>query len=252
MNPFFFGPSSRPLFGVYSHGKGKAAGIGSVLLCYPIGSEYMRAHRAFRQLHNLLGRAGMNVLRFDYSCTGDSAGPGVEATTEGWLEDIDWAVDELKDNAMTDTVSVVGLRWGATLSARACSSRDDVDHLLLWDPILSGPAFLDDTLGHPRPTGLVGVEGFPYSPELVAGLEGFDLLEVLSGGLPARVTTLVAEERPEYANVARALDRRGRGEALEVVPSPGSWQEADPFGDALIPQDIIQAIVQRMSEGAVV
>ncbi len=249
MNPFFFGPSTRPLFGVYTHGKGSGASGRSVLLCYPIGSEYMRAHRAFRQLHNLLARAGMNVLRFDYSCTGDSAGRGVEATAEGWLEDVDWALDELKDNAMTEAVSVVGLRWGATLAAAACAVRDDVDHLLLWDPVLSGRAFLDTTVGSPRPTQVKGVEGFPYTPELVKGLDSMDLVDLLNGVRGAQVAALVAEERPEYRAVAEALRARGRGERLEIVPSPGSWEQADPFGDALIPQRIIQAIVERITEG---
>lgn len=249
MNPFFFGPSETPLFGAYTHGRSDGASSRSVLLCYPIGSEYMRAHRAFRQLHNLLSRAGMNVLRFDYSCTGDSAGRGVDASVEAWLDDIDWALDELKDNAMTDTVAVVGLRWGATLAAMACADREDVDDLLLWDPVLSGRDFLDQTVGAPRPSEVVGVEGFPFSPELVAGLERLDLVEIVGDGVRPALTVLVAEERPGYGALKSTLIARGRGEELAVVPSPGSWEQADPFGDALIPQRIIQAIVERMSVG---
>lgn len=247
MNPFFFGPSGRPLFGVYSHGQGTDASSGSVLLCYPVGSEYMRAHRAFRQLHNLLSRAGLNVLRFDYSCTGDSGGWGSEASLTDWLDDIDWALDEVKDNAMAETVTVVGLRWGATLAARACQARADVDRLVLWDPVLSGSEFMDQTVGSPRPCDVVGVEGFPFTPRLVAQMDEVELADAVRDS-HGQVTAFVSEERAEYRPLTSIFVERGRGEELVVVDSPGSWDQADPFGDALIPQKIIRAIVDHVAK----
>lgn len=247
MNPFFFGASERPLFGLYTHGKQQASAPStSVLLCYPIGAEYMRAHRAFRQLNNLLNRAGMNVLRFDYSCTGDSSGDTADASLQDWLEDIDWAVQELKDNAMTDTVSVVGLRWGATLAALACSTRSDVDHLLLWDPILDGRCYFDELLGSSRPSECVGVEGYPFMPTLIADLEAVDLRKTLEGTQMSKISMLVSQELPQYRELSTILSSRGREDHYEVVPSSGNWAQADPFGDALIPQNIIQAIVDRL------
>ena len=251
MNPFFFGRSDRPLFGVYSHGRPGSGPARSVLLCYPVGSEYMRAHRAFRQLNTLLNRAGMNVLRFDYSFTGDSGGDGVDSTTEAWLDDIDWAIDELKDNADTETVAVAGLRMGATLAAQACMNRDDVEHLLLWDPMVSGNAYLDQMLGRPRPDAVTGVEGFPISPALQGGIDGLTLLSGLEGLARIPVSMLVSEERDDYAEAEKAFRNAGCDLDFEVVPSEGNWEQADPFGDALIPQQIIQSIVQRLQAAAV-
>ncbi|MDZ7781369.1 MAG: hypothetical protein U5R14_15760 [Gemmatimonadota bacterium] len=45
---------------------------------------------------------------------------------------------------------------------------------------------------------------------------------------------------------------KGAGEdvTLEVVPSSGSWTEADPFGSAYIPEQIIRTIVERVSESS--
>ena len=246
MNPFFFGRSERPLFGVYTHGKSGTASPWSVLLCYPAGSEYMRAHRAFRQLNSLLNRAGANVLRFDYSCTGDSAGSSVEATVAGWLDDIDWALDELKDNAMTDTVSVAGLRFGAMLASIACASRDDVDHLVLWDPVVSGKEYLDGALGTRRPSGIVGIDGFPVSPQLAKELDALDLRKAGTARTRARTTLLLSDDQDVYRQLEGALEAEGVDVSLEVVPSSGNWAQADPFGDALIPQEIIQAIVDRL------
>jgi pimeloyl-ACP methyl ester carboxylesterase len=243
MNPFYFGTSERPLFGVYTHGRAGGGGSGCTLMCYPTGAEYMRAHRAFRQLNTLLNRAGVSVLRFDYSCTGDSSGEGAEATVEHWLEDIEIAVEELRDNAMVDEVSVVGLRWGAALAAQACTRLDDVDHLVLWDPVVSGSDYLDSVFGSLRPTSVVGLEGFPLSPELVRGLEAIDLRKGLEALQCARVTLMVSEDRADYRELAGSLDGVPFDFRFEVVPSSGDWAVADPLGDALIPQQIIQAIV---------
>lgn len=246
MNPFFFGRSERPLFGAYTQGRPVDGPSRGVLLCYPVGSEYMRAHRAFRQLNNLLNRAGRHVLRFDYSCTGDSAGSGEEATVEEWIEDIDWALDELQDNAMCEEISVLGLRWGATLAALACRERDDVEHLVMWDPIVSGRAYLDSVVGPGVPDRTVGVEGFPFSPALCRGMDAIDLVEdppVLGGAV---VSLLVAEERADYRSLAESLERAGTKPDFKLVPSPADWSRADPFGDALIPQEIIQVAVDML------
>jgi pimeloyl-ACP methyl ester carboxylesterase len=248
MNPFYFGPSDRPLFGLYTRARGVDGEAPAVLLCYPVGSEYMRAHRAFRQLNTLLNRAGFHVLRFDYSCTGDSAGAGRDASIEEWLDDVDWAIDELQDTAMVERISVVGLRWGATLAALACAGRSDVDRLILWDPVVSGRAYLDAQLGTPRPSGIVGIEGYPYSEALRAEMDGVELGPELLAG-PREITIMVAEDRREYRDCVEVMRSAGGDLGYQVASSPGDWAQVDPFGDALIPQRIIQAIVEQLSRG---
>lgn len=252
MNPFFFGRSERPLFGLFTRGRSDPGAVEAaeraVLLCYPVGSEYLRAHRAFRQLNTLLNRSGFHVLRFDYACTGDSAGDGVEASLDEWLDDVDWAVDELLDTAGVDTLDVVGLRWGAALAALGVRERDEIDRLVLWDPVVSGRAYLDEVLPDRTAEGVFGIEGYPFSAELRRALEGVDLRVDLAGGVSTRTRLVVAEERPEYAELKAALEARGDSVAVDVVPSPGSWSQVDPFGDALIPQDIIRTIVDRLQD----
>jgi pimeloyl-ACP methyl ester carboxylesterase len=246
MNPFYFGPSERPLFGAYTRGRDAGEGAHGVLLCYPAGSEYMRAHRAFRQLNNLLNRAGLHVLRFDYSCTGDSAGDGVEATLDGWIEDIDWALDELQDTSLCDRVSVLGLRWGATLAALACRERDDVEHLVMWDPIVSGSDYLNFVMGTDRPARTVGVEGFPFTPEMCAAMAEVDLASDFPASGDTDISVLVAEDRPDYRSMWSAVEAEGVGREYRHVPSLADWSRADPFGDALIPQEIIQVAVEML------
>src|SRR5262245_24413810 len=144
MNPFFFGSSERPLFGVHHPPRERGARETGVVLCYPMGQEYMRSHRAFRQLANLLTRAGQHVFRFDYFATGDSSGASGEGSLAQWLADVNQAIDELKDNASLASVSLVGLRLGAALAARASAGRADIDRLVLWDPVVLGPSYLEE------------------------------------------------------------------------------------------------------------
>lgn len=236
----------RPLFGVFSQGRGVQSRPGAVLLCYPILGEYLRAHRAFRQLNTLLNRSGLSVLRFDYACTGDSAGRGEEAHLEEWIGDVGWALDELKDMVGAEQVSLVGLRFGASIAALAAQGRSDIDRLILWDPIVSGRAFVEDAVG-PEVGGVtVGVEGVPLTPALRTELSGVDLTR-LDGLIPRSASVIVAAEDPQYQVLMERLRTLGVESGLEVVPSKGSWTEADPFGSAYIPERIIQTVVGRLT-----
>ena len=76
-----------------------------------------------------------------------------------------------------------------------------------------------------------------------------DLRHDLAEGRPLDCQIIVAEDRPEYDQLRAVLEARGDQASHDVVPSPGNWAEVDPFGDALIPQDIIRAIVDRLREG---
>lgn len=245
MNPFFFGDSSRPLFGVYTQGRGRNPNTRAVLLCYPVLVEYMRAHRAFRQLTNLLNRAGFDVLRFDYSATGDSGGMGTDASVQAWLEDVEWAIDELMDTAGVEEISMVGLRFGATLAALASAGRPEVEQLVLWDPIVSGRDYLDGALGTDRPADVVSSDGYPVTPALQREVDAVDLLRLESTGA-TEINILAGDDRPEFRSLlARAKSFCGRVD-LEIVPFSGDWAEPDPFGAALIPDRIVQAVVHRL------
>jgi pimeloyl-ACP methyl ester carboxylesterase len=232
----------------------------------------MRAHRAFRQLALLLSRAGFHVLRFDYFGTGDSAGAGEEATIERWIEDVGTAVDELKDTADIDEVAVVGLRLGATLGAYAAAKRSDVSQLVLWDAVVRGKLYLEGELaehaggaaavagasrsgtsqngagaGAGTGVGVTGVMGFPFSSALLASLSRLELHKLLDGS-SAETFVVVSNETPEQQHLAQALQSKSSKGRFLCVPSEGNWNEVDDFGSALIPQAIIRAIVDHLSD----
>ena len=260
MNPFFFGSSQQPLYGVYHPPKARVPRRTGVVLCYPLWQEYMRAHRAFRQLAMLLSKAGFPVLRFDYFATGDSGGAGEEGDVTRWVTDIGMAIDELKDMASVPRDSLVGLRVGAALAAAAAVRRSDLDQVLLWDPVISGARFVEQVMArhgvattnaaNGNGTGTVGVDGFPLTETMRRGLQGIDLLET-SAPNARELVVVVSDERKDYVELRDRLAQRRVKARYTHIPSAGNWDEIDKFGSALLPQQIIQGIVSCLAGEAV-
>lgn len=254
MNPFFFGSSERPLFGLFHPPKGTPRTM-AALICPPLGQEYMRTHRALRQLALQLNKTGVPALRFDYSGTGDSAGVDTEASIGAWLADVASAVDELKDTAGVRTVSLVGIRLGATLAFLAGRGRADLDQLVLWDPVVRGSEYIGEVLGlghghrmdpGSNGAGEVGIGGFALTPAFRREIEAIDLT---TGERPSvrQVVLVVSEDRPRYALLRDHLGALGTPVAYHHIPSGGDWADAERLGAALLPQAIIQGIVSSLS-----
>ena len=144
MRAFYFGPPGRRLFGAYHAPDGTPVTARGVVICQPVGHEYLRTHRALRNLAALLARQGHPVLRFDYYGCGDSEGETADGTVDQWIADISVAVDELRRTARVSRVSLVGVRLGAALAARAAEKRPDVDALNLWDPVVHGRRYVEE------------------------------------------------------------------------------------------------------------
>lgn len=140
---FFFGPSSRRLFGSYHP---PAGGHGRVLtvICPPLLSELGRTHGALRKVAISLAEAGHHVLRFDYSGTGDSFGELQDATVSDWLEDVALAVQEGRDISGCTKVRIVGVRAGALLACKSVGAASDIERLVLWDPLTKGLELVED------------------------------------------------------------------------------------------------------------
>ena len=144
MKPMYLGDSERKLYGVY-HPPAKPTRLRhAVLLCYPGVQEYSASHWAFRRLAGMLARDGHHVLRFDYFGTGDSAGATEQGLPSIWIENIRQAATELRDISGARQLSLVGKRLGGLLAALSCKTDIDARRLVLWDPVLSGKAYIDE------------------------------------------------------------------------------------------------------------
>lgn len=227
MLPVLFGPRDGRLFGVFHGATGAARGEG-IVLCQPIGHEYIRAHRTFRQVAVQLAEAGFPVMRFDYFGCGDSSGDGADGSVPRWIADVHAAIDELRETAGVSTVSLVGLRLGASIAMLAAASRPDVRRVVLWDPVLDGRAYLAElrTLqrrwlkGRPgsrwfafnaRGTELIG---FPVPPPLRRDIEGIDLRAEQQDARRVRVLPSTGGDWDVPAQVHNGLNVPGIGGRL--------------------------------------
>jgi uncharacterized protein len=253
MKPHFFGDKAAPLYGVYDEPRGSSDNKLAVLACYPIAGEYMRAHRAFRQLTNLLSRSGAHVMRFDYFGTGDSAGFADDGGIARWCADIGTAVEELQELSGAEKVKLVGLRVGATMAFLAAADQTPVDHVVLWDPVVDGAGGVRQMMeahieeqeergNSTKPGEVIGVHGFGVSRALRDELNGIDL-RVWTPPPSLRTDVVVSEERPEWQELHDRLEALPNEHRFVLSPSLGNWHEADEFGSALIPQQIIQSVI---------
>jgi len=258
LKPHFFGSSDSPLYGVYDEPRVAIDSPPAVVACYPIAGEYMRAHRAFRQLSNLLTRAGAHVLRFDYSGTGNSSGDPEAASTPQSVADILAACAEVRELCNASRVTLVGLRYGATLAYLAAEAEETVRHVVLWDPIVDGEGYvrsLEAThVGEKSwrqesisTEGTIGVHGFPVPAGFRREIAAMDLRR-RTPSRPFKVDVVVSSEQPAWEEYGRQVQKFSGGGGYTLSPSAGEWGEADAFGSALIPQQIIQSVVDRVME----
>lgn len=207
LQPLYFGPSGEALFGCY-HAPVSPARNHAVVLCYPMGQEYIRAHRSFVLLARRLARRGFAVLRFDYFGTGDSAGDAEDGRLPRWIEDARAAIGEARRRSGAARVSIIGLRIGGTVAALAAAADGAVADLVLWDPVIHGRAHVSelsalqtDVLRYQYVTvsdtdAVVNGEvlGFPLPPELRVQIGAIDLTALQHA--PAERVLLVESAGP--------------------------------------------------------
>ncbi len=133
----------KQLYSVYHEPKIGDNDKTGIILCYPLGQEYIRCHKLYVNLAKKLVEHGYHVLRFDYSGTGDSLGSYSSVTVKDCLEDIGIAIKELKELCGVTRVLLMGVRFGATLSI-IYSQNNKVDGLILWNPITNGSDYLKE------------------------------------------------------------------------------------------------------------
>jgi len=231
------------LFGLYSPAFGTRQRRGAVI-CPPLMDEYLWSHRSCRLLAQRLAHNGIDVLRFDYFGMGDSAGESSEASTVGAAEDTLVAIDELRDIAQVRRITLIGLRLGAAVAARAAARSKSVDRLVLWDPVSDGPGLGErlQALATPILTaeGGLEVQGFPFPARLQSEL--MQVHPTSFESLPSRVLLVVSEDLEEHRRLAKALSAAGAKVELSLLPNTPCWIGQGELGVGAIPANIIQAI----------
>jgi len=255
----YFGHGSTRLFGAMNRATAEPTSEG-VVLCYPMGQEYMRIHRTYTELARGLASAGYSVLRFDYFGCGDSEGNFLDATLERWIDDIYLAYKELRSNAVS-RIWLVGSRLGANLALEASLSLPDLQGLVLWEPIIDGKTYIstlrrahEDLLrnnavldGYERfplpPRCCAEFVGYPFSRGLLDQLAAIDL--IAGARLPAIPTLVVAntEKRSLCDFAVRTNDERPMPDFVCTGEPDAIWLKEDRQNKGVIPVKAVQNII---------
>jgi uncharacterized protein len=251
IEPFYFGMPLKPLYGCYDAPRSSPARDCGVVLCYPMGQEYINSHRAFRQLAVRLCHVGFPVLRFDFYGCGDSAGDCEQARIHQWLADVSTAVDEMIERCGFTKICLVGLRLGGTLAMMAGAKRGDVEGLVLWDAVINGKAYLEEIVAAAKlkhrqtDASQADISEFPLTHFMRTDLENIDLLSIQKK--PANNVLLVgSQKKATQEQLKEHIAGMGVHVDAEYLPGPQIWRE-EPDG-AIVPVQVLQAVVAWLSE----
>jgi len=247
--PTWFGPDDRPLFGWFVYPE-QARVRGAVVLCAPLAEDGNKSHRTFRECARALAKEGFLAFRFDYDGTGDSAGglndPGRRTA---WVGSVRSAVEKAR-HCGVDSVSIVGMRMGATIALNAALDGDlELDRLVLWDPCATGSAYLREQQllqaswpGARRdvPEGWVETPAYLFSPDTAQDVRSLALSTTLDHDVAHETTVLVRDDRPVPKRIADALPR-DRFTWFDVSDQAGLMDV--PAMDAAVPTETVRTIV---------
>ncbi len=178
----------------------------AVLLVPPLLHELPRARRLLTEIASSFAAQGIPCLRFDFFGSGDSEGDGEQLDFESMRRDLDAAAHALRAWTGAARLGVLALRAGALPVSSWLEGGGDATRLVLWEPVLEGPAWLRE-LEHldaaerasdkryPLRRGAAVVPeddqlmGYPASRQLRGDLAD---AEVACAGAPMRVPVWVA------------------------------------------------------------
>jgi len=264
MDPTFFGDKENQLYGIYHSPLAQTTKNIAVLICYPILQEYIRSHRALRQLADQLSKAGCHVLRFDYAGTGDSAGNLDEIDLQRWVKNIQQAEDELKDLSGVRKISVVGLRFGAMLAVKHSSK--NINRLVLWDPVESGQAYIKmlnsmhtdmlldpDRFPEPREREINGrateLLGFSVQNLLYNEIEQCSIIENFNINVEKTLIITSGENQVSHNFLDELTAKGAGGELLRVEGVErhnDEWSNPGKIEDMLMSNNIINKITEYL------
>lgn len=247
----------------------EAHGKTGVVLCAPLGHEAMWSHRAWRHLADDLAAAGMPVLRFDYPCTGDSAGACDAPHFVGRAAaSIVAAAAQLRALAGVERIVLCGLRAGASLAVQAAEAmrshpawQGRVAALVLLAPVVNGRAYLRElralhlnwlnSVGpsetpSPAPAGALDVLAFRFTADTVRDLEALRLDRGTNCPAPR---VLVLDPWPGTASAAGALAQYYTDGGVKVdtaaFPEYGEMMQSAEF--AGVPAQAWRQLVQWLA-----
>ncbi|MCB1843967.1 MAG: hydrolase 2, exosortase A system-associated [Halioglobus sp.] len=118
---------------------------GSILYLHPFAEEMHKSRRNVASMARALAANGFIVMLPDLTGCGDGPGEFADADWDTWLEDAAAALAALR-TMWSLPLTVWGLRTGALLGCEVARREEDVQRLVLWQPVLNGEQQIDQFL----------------------------------------------------------------------------------------------------------
>jgi uncharacterized protein len=235
------------------------------LMFRPFGQEAVRTAPIYRAMSDRLAREGCVVLVFDHHGCGDSPGELDAQSIADWTTDTLAAHAQLSADAPGLRMHWFGMGLGANLAALAAvQAAPTPSCVVLWEPVLDGPAYVERLLGAHR-DDLSREMSRSWrdllrrgEPEAVApgSLLGFTLGSRLhdelqrTRELPLQVIaargTRVVMALPDNPPSGRAAYDDVAGLSVQRIETPTNWMSTEASGSAIVPQEIPRTLLATL------
>lgn len=246
--PCYFGVEGKQLIG-WVHSSQNCKSLDKCLvLCPPLGVEYMSTYRSYRYIADYFALAGITTMRFDYHGTGDSSGFNLnENRLPDWLDSIEQSCQYLKTKSGCSQIGLFGFRMGGTF-ATLMAEKVDAKFLILWSIFDQGKRFireiramqLTSAIQENQEENLLEAGGIVYWPETENAIREIDLLKYT----PKSANTLIIPRDDLTPNSKLRDHFKNRGLDVEQVELAGSADMLrDPYF-TIVPHESIYSIVK--------
>ena len=223
--------------------------IGDVLVVPAFAEEMNRCRSMVTMQAHALAAIGMGTLVLDLSGTGDSAGEFAQADWDGWCDDMRLGLAWLRQHG-NGCRTLWGVRLGALLAAQLAAQDEQIDHLLMWMPVVAGKPYWTqflrmriasemglpngvkstDSLRRQSAAGqVVEASGYEVGPALAQQLDQLDMptAAALAGKTIAVFDVAASEGIPTPRATAKLVDdwrANGLSATLQRVEGSQFWQ----------------------------
>ena len=260
-----FGSPTREMVGLLQSPTPDRPQRAAFLMCRPFGQEAIRTAPIYRAMSDRLSREGCTVLTFDHHGCGDSPGELDAQCIDAWAADTRAAQAQLLTDAPRAPQHWFGMGLGANIASCAALKVDPAPScLVLWEPVLDGPAYLDrlKTMHRSELAREMGVEwhqlmgsGREREPEI----PGSVLWHTISSRLHNELSQI--SDLPRKARIQRgikvvlAVPKHQRGAVdgfseaklvLQSIEDETNWMSTEAFGTAIVPQEVPRTLLATL------
>ena len=166
---------------------------------------------------------------------------------------------EIQKRSDVAKLCLVGLRLGGSLAMMAGAQRQDINGIVLWDPVVDGESYIQElTSAHKEmlrqyylQRECLGTEeeateilGFPLTDLTLAELSKVNLLAIRK--MPAnRILVIESNREAVWKQLREHLHSLNTRCEFQQVPGPQLWKE--DMNRVLVPSPILDAVVSWLS-----